>query len=252
MNITWLETDSLFPAAVASLAEAEVVLDIGCGIMPQKYLRPRVHICCEPFQQYVEHLQQKVAREYDRSYVIVNAPWSEAVRIFPPKSVDTVFLVDVIEHLEKSEALELLGRTEALARKQIVLFTPLGFLPQEDLDGKDAWGLDGGAWQEHKSGWAPEDFDSSWRIYASKVFHTADCFGRAFETPYGAMWAIKDVAGADQGWSSGADSGKVHRVLDFIGELSVPVLLNLFLSIKMTLKIKPKPLRTIRNRLFRG
>ena len=105
--------------------------------------------------------------------------------------------MDVIEHLEKSEALDLLKRlkrTEALARKQIVLFTPLGFLPQEDLDGKDAWGLDGGAWQEHKSGWSPEDFDGSWRIYASKVFHTVDCFGRAFETPYGAMWAVKDVA----------------------------------------------------------
>ncbi|HBG06064.1 MAG: hypothetical protein A2075_04250 [Geobacteraceae bacterium GWC2_58_44] len=251
MNITWLDTDKLFPAAIETLVEPDVVLDIGCGIMPQKYVRPRVHICCEPFGQYVEHLQQKVALEYDRSYVVVNAPWSEAVKIFPPKSVDTVFLVDVIEHLEKSEALDLLRRTEALARKQVVLFTPLGFLPQEDLDGKDAWGLDGGAWQEHKSGWSPEDFDASWRIYASKVFHTADCFGRAFETPYGAMWAIKDVAGTNHSRAVGTESAKIRKLLDFVGEVSVPVLLNLFLSLKITLKVKPKPLRTIRNRLFR-
>jgi nucleoside-diphosphate-sugar epimerase len=25
-----------------------LVLDIGCGIMPQKYIRPVVHICCGP------------------------------------------------------------------------------------------------------------------------------------------------------------------------------------------------------------
>ena len=112
MAVTWLATEQLFPTAIASFAEPEVVLDIGCGIMPQKFVRPKVHICCEPFGQYVEHLQRKVAGEYDRNYVIVNALWSDAVRMFPPKSVDTVFLVDVIEHLEKGEALDLLKKTE--------------------------------------------------------------------------------------------------------------------------------------------
>ena len=72
MNITWLETEKLFSTAISTLVAPEVVLDIGCGIMPQQYVRPRVHICCEPFIQYVEHLQKKVATEYDRSYVIVN------------------------------------------------------------------------------------------------------------------------------------------------------------------------------------
>ena len=37
--------------------------------------------------------------------------------------------------------------------------------------------------------------------------------------------------------------------MDFVGELSVPIFLKFFVSIKMTLKVKPKPLQTIRNRL---
>ena len=64
-------------------------------------------------------------------------------------------------------------------------------MPQQHPDGKDAWGLDGGMWQEHKSGWSPEDFDDSWDIYASKVFHTADHEGKPFDEPFGAFVAVK-------------------------------------------------------------
>jgi hypothetical protein len=250
MDITWLESNLLFPSVIDKLQKPEVVLDIGCGIMPQKFVRPLVHICCEPFNQYVEHLQKKVAMEYDRSYVIVNATWSEAISIFPPKSVDSVFLVDVVEHLEKGEALDLLARTEKLARKQIVIFTPLGFLPQENLNDKDAWGLDGGSWQEHKSGWSPEDFDDSWSIYASQIFHTSDIYGRAFETPYGAMWAIKNIVSPEYDNSNINDSSIIRKLLDFAGEISVPALLSLFVSMKITLRLKPRPLSNILNRLF--
>jgi hypothetical protein len=193
-NTAWLAKDELFPAAMRELQPAEVLLDIGCGIMPQKYVRPLVHICCEPFAQYVQVLQEKVRPEADRRYVVLNATWADAVRIFPERSVDSVFLVDVIEHLEKKEALELVRATERLCRRQLVVFTPLGFMPQHHPDGKDAWGLDGGRWQEHKSGWQPEDFDASWRIFAARSYHEADNLGRRFDTPYGAMWAIKDMA----------------------------------------------------------
>ncbi len=191
MKVYWFDKDDLFPAVINCLEESDVVLDIGCGIVPQSLLRPSVHICCEPFVQYIDHLQEKIRTEYDRTYVILNATWAEVVDLFPHQSVDTVFLVDVVEHLKKEEALDLLKKTESLARKQIAIFTPLGFLPQKHSDGKDAWGLDGAHWQEHKSGWQPEDFDESWEIYATKTFHTTDNMGKSFDTAYGAMWAIK-------------------------------------------------------------
>ncbi len=102
-------------------------------------------------------------------------------------------MIDVVEHLEKEEGLRLLCLTERIARRQIVLFTPLGFMPQEHLDGKDAWGLEGGRWQEHKSGWLPEDFGESWDIYASEEYHLHDNMGMPLEKPFGVFWAIKNI-----------------------------------------------------------
>lgn len=191
MAVTWVEAGKLFPEAIKRLQHVRVLMDIGCGIRPQQFLRPLVHICCEPFGQYVEHLQTLIKERTDRNYVVIHATWAETVRLFPPKSVDTVVLNDVIEHLEKEEAVNLLRATERIARRQIALFTPLGFMPQSHPDGKDAWGLDGGAWQEHKSGWQPDDFDETWDIVAAEVFHKSDSMGNELEKPFGALWAIK-------------------------------------------------------------
>src|SRR3990172_3566634 len=193
MNINWLDKEDLFPTVQKRLEPASIVLDIGCGINPQQWIRPLVHICCEPFDRYIQRLKEKIGNQYDRSYVLLKATWAEAVELFPPQSVDTVFLVDVIEHLEKQESLELLRRTEEIARQQIAVFTPLGFLPQRHPAGKDAWGMDGGKWQEHKSGWEPADFDNSWEVFATDLFHTADNMGRQFTQPYGAFWAVKTL-----------------------------------------------------------
>lgn len=194
MTTLWFGKDEILPAVARHLLTVDVVLDIGCGIQPQTLLQPKVHICCEPFQQYVDALQKKVAQQCDqcdRTFLVLHGKWSDAVRIFPPSSVDTVFLLDVIEHLDKDEALALLEATKPIPRRQLVIFTPLGFLPQCHPDGKDAWGLDGGHWQEHRSGWQPEDFGPEWQVFACKEFHFVNNLGQPFPTPFGAMWAIR-------------------------------------------------------------
>lgn len=197
MSVLWLDKKELVPTVKRRLHKADVVLDIGCGIRPQNFITPNVHICCEPFDQYVDYLQKNIDKASERSVVILKATWGEAVKIFPAGSVDTIFLNDVIEHLEKEEALQLLKASETIARRQIAIFTPLGFMPQSHPDGKDAWGLDGGAWQEHKSGWQPEDFDDSWEIFVTKEYHKTDSLGRELEVPFGAMWAIKSNPAAN-------------------------------------------------------
>ena len=215
MTITWLEKKELIAIVPKKLKGANVVLDIGCGILPQSLVRAQVHICCDPFGEYVALLQRTLVSEWDRTYIILQASWADVVELFPPKSVDTVFLMDVIEHVEKDEALRLLRITETLARKQVAVYTPLGFLPQSHPDGTDAWGLHGGAWQEHKSGWEPKDFGESWDIYAARVYHTHDNLGKEFSTPYGALWAIRtfdspEVERKGPGWRK----RKAHIVLD--------------------------------------
>jgi hypothetical protein len=187
MSVNWLGANDLFPAAIAKILPVESILDIGCGIRPQNYIRPRLHICWEPFSQYIQHLLEKTPNGDGTIYLFVNAGWEEAIRLFPAKSVDSVFLLDVIEHLDKEVGRSLLAATENIARRQIVLFTPLGFLPQSFPDCKDKWGMDGGVWQEHKSGWSPEDFDPSWEVLVARKYHLVD------NVRYGAIWAIKNI-----------------------------------------------------------
>jgi hypothetical protein len=194
MKITWLEKNDLMATAMRAMQPVEVVMDIGCGIVPQSFVKPQVHICCEPYTEYVVHLQKKISGmdERDRSYVVLNMGWGEAVRYFPEKSVDTIFLVDVIEHLEKEEGHALLALTEKIARRQLVIFTPLGFMPQHHADGKDGWGLSGADWQEHKSGWMPNDFvGEEWEFFAAREFHAVDSAGKPISQSFGAFWAIK-------------------------------------------------------------
>lgn len=189
MEIQWLPKEKLFAVATKKILPVSSVLDIGCGIHPQDFILPKIHICCEPYGEYIQYLQEHYS--YDDKYIFLQSTWDQILKVFPPKSIDTVFLIDVIEHLPKKEARKLLKLTEKIVRKQILIFTPLGFVPQFHSDGNDAWGMSGGNWQEHKSGWLPKDFNEDWDIYAAKDFHAANNMGIMFKKPHGAFWAIK-------------------------------------------------------------
>lgn len=207
------------------IKSVEVLLDIGSGILPQRMVRSKVHICVDPHEEYVAHLQkyEDVRGDFEKSYVILNAAWEEVVRIFPPQSVDSVFLVDVIEHLAKEEVFYLLQKTEKIARIQVVLFTPLGFIPQRHPDGIDAWGLHGGKWQEHKSGWYPEDFDDSWECLVAPEYHYESNIGGKYEKPHGAFFAIKNVASVSKvdvggGWVVSFADEKLQKMQIVLNE----------------------------------
>src|SRR5258706_2186910 len=189
MSVQWLSKEKLFSVATKFILPAVSVLDIGSGIYPQEFIAPKIHICCEPYKEYVESLQKKYT--YDKRFLFLQATWQQAILLFPPKSVDTVFLLDIIEHLPKKEGKKLLALTEKIARKQIIIFTPLGFITQFHENNKDAWGMGGGEWQKHKSGWLPKDFNSSWETYACKNFHSTFYEGVARKKTFGAFWAIK-------------------------------------------------------------
>ncbi|MBI2852132.1 MAG: glycosyltransferase [Chloroflexi bacterium] len=169
-----------------------MVLDIGCGIRPQGFFKPKLHIFCEPCSEYVNALQRRFWESPD--VIILQTPAQQAVKMFPDKSVDSIFMLDFIEHLDKEEGKQVIADCERIARKQVVVFTPLGFVAQEYEAGEsDAWGLHGSQWQIHKSGWLPEDFDESWTILASTTYHLVSAKGETFDPPAGAFWAIKNL-----------------------------------------------------------
>lgn len=174
---------ALMYTAVGRLSPTPTVLDIGCGIRPQNFVATRTRICCEPYDEYAARLRA------NPDLVVIQATWQQAVELFPPDSVDTVLLADVIEHLEKERGAELLAKTVRMARHQVAIFTPLGFMPQEHPDGRDAWGLGGGDWQKHRSGWLPEEFPG-WETVVCEHFHERDVHGTVLDPPAGAFWAI--------------------------------------------------------------
>lgn len=138
------------------LIECETVLDIGAGIRPMGWYKPSVHTCIEPHRPYVEQL-------WAAGYDAICDHALHALRFIRPLAYDAIYMLDVIEHLERPLGKELLGTVYSLHPKQIVVFTPHGFLPQTG----DAWSMGGEQWQEHRSGWMPRDFPG-WQIELSK------------------------------------------------------------------------------------
>lgn len=176
------------------LTDVRTVMDIGCGIRPQPYIVAReTHYLVDAHEPYLERAVREWPHGLSPSCCMVRFDWARALDVTEPQSVDTVFLLDVVEHLPKEEGLELLARTVALARKQVVLFTPMGLLPQTALEGADQWGFTTGAnaLQEHRSGWTPFDLDDSWGFLLSRGFHRTDHAGKALPCgPFDAWWGV--------------------------------------------------------------
>jgi len=103
-------------------------------------------------------------------------------------------MIDLIEHLEKKEGFELLKEAQRVARVQIIVMTPLGFFPQEyNVGDKDGWGLAGAEFQQHKSGWQPEDFGEGWDFHICEKFHLKSACHLPIDKDYGMFYAIKNM-----------------------------------------------------------
>lgn len=199
-KIIYIDRKNFINEAISLIKPSNVVLDIGCGIVPHEYVHHDVYIACEPFREYVDVLKQN-RKNITRAvylystFLVINENWKSMLDKYENYAVDTIYLIDVIEHLPKEEGKELLKRTEKIARKQIVIFTPLEYIEQKVLSGgEDAWGLHGADYQVHKSVWTPDDFDSDgWSFLLCKDYHQYNNVGEKLNKPVGAFWAIKDV-----------------------------------------------------------
>jgi hypothetical protein len=199
-KILEIKKEEFIEKAISLIEPSNILLDIGCGIVPHDYIHHNVYIACEPFKEYVNVLKnnrKKLTQPIylDSCFIIINEDWQSFLDKYEDYAVDTVYLIDVIEHLPKEQGMELLKRTEKIAKNQIVIFTPLEHIEQKCLDGnKDAWGLNGAEWQEHKSVWTPDDFDGDeWSFVVCKDYHQCNNIGEKLKKPVGAFWAIKNV-----------------------------------------------------------
>ena len=193
--VSWAPANLITSLVRSRALATDVVLDIGCGIRPQTLCCPRVHICVEPHWSYIEQLRPRLRRRHRSRFVFLHCTWDAAMKLFPDHSIDTVVALDVIEHFEKADAQLFLAEAERVARGQVIVKTPLGFYPQsyEHSHEPDRWGLDGGDWQTHRSGWFPEDFGDGWDCICCQDFYRCDDLGRPFPEPIGLLWALRTL-----------------------------------------------------------
>ncbi|SIR14672.1 Methyltransferase domain-containing protein [Rhizobium sp. RU33A] len=186
------DVQSLLDAIDEIVVETDIALDVGCGIVPMNYFRPKLHIMVEPWEEYSNILRER--HSDDKSVLILRLGALEALGAFHDKSIDSIFLLDVIEHLDKDVGFKVISELERVAARQVVIFTPLGFMPQHVEAGEpDAWGLSGGEMQEHKSGWLPEDFGDGWEFHICETYHSKNFRGDPLEKVYGAFFAVRNV-----------------------------------------------------------
>lgn len=129
------------------LRDCDTLLDLGCG--PNSWVactRPWTHSI--GVEGHPEAAEEARRRSTHREIICTDLVTLRFDR--PP--VDAVVMIDVIEHLEKGHAVDLLRRAEHWARKRLIVFTPNGFLPQG--------GHHGNPLQQHRSGWTVSELVS--------------------------------------------------------------------------------------------
>lgn len=132
--------------------EGEIVsiLDVACGLsLKSKFIPAQIRVGVDIYDTYFDHI------ETDVPYVVIKHDVRKLNEIFVPKSFDLVLALDIIEHLKKDEALDMIAQCEKIARKAVILETPKGYVPQNI----DILGHGGHTYQTHRCGWEVEDLE---------------------------------------------------------------------------------------------
>ena len=138
------EREGLYPTG-----KIRTILDLGCGLsLKSQYIDAEIRVGLDIYRPFLERI------EADVPYVAINADALEIGRLLLPRSFDLVLVLDILEHLEKADALRLLDMAEEIARVAVIVETPKGYVPQNI----DIWGWGGHTYQTHRCGWEPEEF----------------------------------------------------------------------------------------------
>lgn len=143
----WL--DSLVdPVCKVIDKSAETILDVGCGQgYPIRLIRigmkPKKIVGVDLFEKYIKEAKQ--AKLHDE-YVVSDIRKMK----FKAKSFDVVLASHVIEHLKPSDAAKFIKDLERIAKKQVIIATPIGEMYHPPVDGNHL--------QLHLSHFYPKDF----------------------------------------------------------------------------------------------
>lgn len=128
---------------------AKSILDLACGQgKPMELIKLRMKVKkavgVDLFEPYIKEAKE---RKIHDEYIIKD------IRkiVFKPNSFDVVMASHVLEHMTKKEALKVLKNMERIARRQVIVATPIGEMYHPPVDGNPL--------QLHKSHFLPSDFE---------------------------------------------------------------------------------------------
>lgn len=126
-----------------ALRECRLVVDLGCGP------RSPVSSACKAWTLGVELFEPslRLARDNETHDAYIRGDLHDIE--LGVGTVDAVVMVEVLEHLSKTDGLALLDRAETWARRRVIITTPNGYVPQVALEGNPH--------QQHLSGWKVEE-----------------------------------------------------------------------------------------------
>lgn len=153
-----MSSDPKLVPYILPLIEGRTILDIGCGYGNWGYLiktaywytkagrkRKKANFLmgidiCKNYLKFVNyHRVYSETAMCDSRYLPLN-----------DKTFDTVLLLEIIEHLPKSEGYNILKEAERVAKRLVIVSTPSYFIRQETRDGNK--------FQKHLSKWTVSDF----------------------------------------------------------------------------------------------
>lgn len=122
------------------VSKEDIVLDIGCGLMQSTFgLECKDHVGFEVYEPYIKILKS--------AGIDVNN--ADITNIEFQSKADVALILDVIEHMQKSDGLKLIDQLKTVVNK-IIIYTPKEFVSNDgDLTNP---------YQEHKCLWTEEEF----------------------------------------------------------------------------------------------
>lgn len=134
------------------------VVDLGCGRHSMVPIIPK-SIHTTGVELFREHFEEAERSGRHNRYIHADVTQVE----FEDKSFDAVVLLDVLEHLDKEAGERMLAKMERWARRKVIIFTPNGFVHQEEFANNPL--------MAHKSGWtAPELRERGYRVRGVRGF----------------------------------------------------------------------------------
>lgn len=156
------------------------VLDVGAGMAKYHDALVRKTRWVTMLDAHKPYLDDRARRYGDRVCIIHDDAlvWMGANY---ERRFDVVLGIDVVEHLQWSEAIALIEWMRVLGRK-VVLFIPEGDHPQRT----DAHGMGGDHWQTHRSTW----YGDSPGLEAFKVERWPSFHAGTPDKDPGALWCV--------------------------------------------------------------